>query len=396
MLKVTAGGLVAGGMAWRELLASTLAPCFLLFPERLRQNCRAFATASARWLPGSRIHYSVKTNGLPAVLDTIAREGFGAQAVSMSEHDAVVAAGIPPSLELIDGPYREPGMFDLAGNDGPTFVESWLPNLIALNSACAARGVQARVGLRFSFPSPDKWLGFKGEDSRVLEGIAGTIAGFEHVRVVMLACHAGSQVGSAGGFGHARVCEYLLSVHEQLERVGVVDKTTWLNLGGGFPEPDILGARGLDETMAAIREVIDRHHGGQGCKACFEPGRYLVADAAALLSTIQHVFTDRRGMGWVMLDVGMDVLTRFSNSHLRAFSIEHAGEAHGTPTGFQGRLPTEQDVLAKGMHFVKDPVPGEHVIFLNVGAYTTTFSRRFSHPYPPWHAIEGGTILRRA
>jgi len=55
---------------------------------------------------------------------------------------------------------------------------------------------------------------------------------------------------------------------------------------------------------------------------------------------------------------------------------------HGTPISIQGRVPTEQDVFGKGVHFAKTVNPGEHVLIMNCGAYGSTFSMRFSYDQP--------------
>ncbi len=389
---VNDGQLMFGGVRARDAMALVKPPFFVIVLDRARENCQAFIDVVQGAFPGARSFYSLKTSMQPALLRAIAKAGFGAQAVSVREFDLALAAGFPPGDIIVDGIYHDAGTYDdlLARHDDLLFVESWARNIASLDDACKRNHKSARLGLRFKFPKKGNRLGFSASDGAAMSGLGDALPACEHVTPCMLACHAGSQVQDPKAYAVA--CNALLDAQDILEgRHGIDFKSPLaLSLGGGFPEPEMATPDFLREVSASIRDSITASHDLARYSICFEPGRYIAGDAGALVATMLHVFNDDAGSRWALLDIGMDVLTRFANSHYRFFSLEHPEAPHGTPISFQGRVPTEQDVFGKGVHFVRDAAAGEHVLLLNCGAYSTTFSMRFSFEQPPTVVVDAG------
>ncbi|NMC06374.1 MAG: hypothetical protein GYA24_14250 [Candidatus Lokiarchaeota archaeon] len=388
---VTGGKLSMGGRSVEDVMAMVKPPFFVLLPDRARENRDTFTSIAQESFPGSRCYYSVKTSMQPALLRAIAGASMGAQVVSAREFELARAAGFSPQDIIVDGIYHDATTFDLvARHDDLLFVESWERNVRFLDAACSQHGKSARVGLRFRFPRKENRLGFSPRDRPAMDSLRETLSSCKNVEPCMLACHPGSQVQDPKAYAVA--CQVLLDAQEALERGNgsLFQEPMLIDLGGGFPEPEMATPAFLRAVMAAIRDAISANHDPGRYILCFEPGRYIAGDAGALVASLLHVFNDDGGNRWALLDIGMDVLTRFANSHYRFFSIEHPDASHGTPISFQGRVPTEQDVFGKGVHFVKEAIPGEHVLLLNCGAYSTTFSMRFSFPHPPTVVIDGG------
>nr|MDO8088930.1 hypothetical protein [Candidatus Sigynarchaeum springense] len=381
---VNGGLLMFGDVRARDAMALAKPPFFVIVLDRARENCQTFLNIARESFPGARSFYSLKTSMQPTLLRAIAATGFGAQAVSAREFDLALAAGFQPSDIIVDGIFHDAGLFELAEkHDDLLFVESWAKNITSLESFCKRNNKSARLGLRFKFPKKGNRLGFSTGDSKVMSDLGDIISACEHLAPCMLACHAGSQVQDPRAY--ALACNVLLEAQDALEqKSGITFRSPlMLDLGGGFPEPEMATPGFLREVMTAIQASIAASHDASRYTVCFEPGRYIAGDAGALVTSILHVFHDDEGSRWALLDIGMDVLTRFANSHYRFFSLEHPEASHGTPISFQGRVPTEQDVFGKGVHFIKDAVAGEHVLLLNCGAYSTTFSMRFSFEQPP-------------
>jgi len=391
MVKVTAEGLVLDGIAWPDILSAATPPFFVLFPRRIMANCDTFAAALKASLPRSEIFYSAKANYLPETLEVIAERGAGVQVVSPAEFVLARSSGFTPDRIIVDGTYHDDAVAGIVASDPAlTVVESWLSGIDRMQEACGKAGSTARLGLRFAAPRPDHRLGFFGEQELVLDALANTVQRSDRLALDMLACHGGSQIHDDAA--HAAICAYLLAILDGLEARGVQIDHPRINLGGGFAEPEIASPARLERIMGTIRDTITETHDLDTLTVCFEPGRYLVADAAVLVATIDQVFVDRAGENWATLDIGLDVITRFANSHYRLFSAEHTGEPHGTPTSFQGRIPAEIDVIGRGMPFATELVPGEHVLVMNCGAYSTTFSQRFSFTYPCYLVVKGGSV----
>jgi diaminopimelate decarboxylase len=371
-------------------MAAVKPPFFVSLLDRARENCIGFMHAAGSAFPGASSCYSVKTSMQPALLHAIAGMGMGAQAVSPREFKLAIDAGFPASKILVDGVYHDETTYELlAQHDDLLFIESWARNLPVLQAACKQHGRRARLGLRFKYPKKGNRLGFSVHDTVAMRDLGAKLATCPDVYPCMLACHPGSQVQDPKT--HAAACQVLLDAHDVLEQSHGVHFAgpLLLNLGGGFPEPEMATPEYLSSVMLAIKDTISTSHDTGRYTICFEPGRYIAGDAGALVATMLHVFNGDAGERWALLDIGMDVLTRFANSHYRFFSLEHPNAPHGTPISFQGRVPTEQDVFGKGVHFVKEARAGEHVLLLNCGAYSTTFSMRFSFEHPKTVVVDG-------
>ncbi len=359
-----------------ELLQQYKTPFFAFFPGRIKENCEHFLRHVRDAFPRGMAFYSVKSNPIPGILRHVAPTGMGAQVVNLNEYNAAICAGFKGSDVLLDGLLHDAATFDVAATrDGPVLVESWMDNISRLQDACREHGTRARLGLRLRMPGGGHRLGISTRDENDISGLSRHLAAAGDVDLCMLACHPGSQRPDEKD--HLVACKHVLSVHDKLERRGLAGKCKMLDLGGGFPEPEMAN-RILPGMLSSIADTIHENHEKHEFTVCFEPGRYIISDAGVLVARINKLFNEEDGSRWALLDAGMDVITRVSNSHLRFFSVEHAGEAHGTPISFQGRLPTEIDLLGKCVHFTREVHEGEHAIVLNVGAYSATFSTRFT------------------
>ncbi|HME54765.1 MAG TPA: hypothetical protein VKM55_21345 [Candidatus Lokiarchaeia archaeon] len=391
---VTDRGLFIGRINANDVLTAHHPPVFIFVLDRVRQNCRLLGSTIVAMFPGSIPYYSVKTNAQPRILQAIASEGFGAQVVSPKELELASNAGFPADKILIDGIFHDDAFFSLVEtHDNLLVIESWLSNISKLQDACIAGNHSARLGLRFRYPRKGSRLGFSAKDHEELDQLGIVISQADRLQPCMLACHPGSQIQDPSA--HAVACRSLLDAWDVLEQgQGVLfQKPVMLNLGGGFPEPEMATPEHLNEVTTRVMEEIQQNHDPGEFTACFEPGRYIVADAGAFVATILQMFKDDDDQRWALIDVGMDVLSRFANSHYRFFLLEHPDAPHGTPISIQGRVPTEQDVFGKGVHFARDVNPGEHVLIMNCGAYGSTFSMRFSYEQPDCIFIDDNDII---
>ena len=86
-----------------ELIADDIGtPVYVYSAATLRRHARVLKKALAQ-LGDPLIAYAVKANPNPAVLSVLAREGLGADIVSIGEYRAARAAGIDPQTILFSG-----------------------------------------------------------------------------------------------------------------------------------------------------------------------------------------------------------------------------------------------------------------------------------------------------
>ncbi|MEP7186023.1 MAG: bifunctional aspartate kinase/diaminopimelate decarboxylase [Rhodanobacter sp.] len=312
------------GPSWQALYGSgdTLAPAAAWWYESERQRLLQIGNeASPRYVyhmptvrhqarelkslaAVDRLHYAVKANTHPAILEALAEEGFGFECVSPGELRAVMSA-VPESAPLLFTP-----------NFAPREDYAW------------ALTTRATVSLDSLYPLENWGELFRGHEmvlrvdlgrglghhEKVRTGGSGSkfglpvdqldaflrLADAHGVIVRGLHAHLGSGVLDSGHWGE--VYAQLASLAERIGSVAFID------IGGGLGVPSHPGEARLD--IAALDRVL------REVKAAYphyqlwmEPGRYLVADAGVLLARV----TQQKGkaaLRYLGIDTGMNSLIR--------------------------------------------------------------------------------------
>jgi len=236
--------------------------------------------------------YAVKANPNLGVLGLLARAGSGFDIVSGGELARVIAAGGAPGRIVFSGVGKTDAEIESALRAGILCfnVESEF-ELCTLSRIAAANGRRAPVSLRVN-PEIDAGThpyiatGLKSSKFGVAYGQALELyrrAGADqHLQVVGIDCHIGSQIQLAAPFEQA--ADRLLDLVEQLEQAGV--KLHHLDFGGG------LAIAYRDETPPAIPQwvgAITRRVDARGHRdkmVLLEPGRSIVGPAGALLTRV--------------------------------------------------------------------------------------------------------------
>ncbi|MHA1890413.1 MAG: alanine racemase, partial [Promethearchaeota archaeon] len=388
MLKVKNKKLYFDDLEALRLMKKNDTPIFIFFTKKIVQNCESFKEKANQFFPKNEIYYSVKTNFLPEILSIIASTGMSAQVVSLKELELAKNNNFNNKNIIFDGIFHDQEFFKLVKKDRELMpIESWKDNIDKINEIASSQGITRPIGLRFKSLKKNSRLGLSFNKENEKNELIKTLQKADNLEITMLASHPGSQIMDKTR--HQQACLYLLEIYDVLEKQGLTNKNIFINLGGGFPEPEIANIEFLSSTFQNIKDKFNENHNIKKFTICFEPGRYIMADAGILVSRINQLFHDEDENRWALLDAGMDVMSRFANNHFRFFSLEHPSEPHGYPISFQGRLPTEQDVFGKKIHFVKNVQKGNHVVMLNCGAYSFTFSYRFSYKLPKYGLLNG-------
>jgi diaminopimelate decarboxylase len=333
--------------------------------RRLAELERAFAPSTPLFC------YALKANSTLAVVATLARAGAGADVVSGGELARALAAGVPADRIVFAGVGKSRAEIEqgLAAGILQFNAES-LEELRLIDAVAAEHGGEARVALRLNpdvaATTHDKIATGRRHDkfgigAERMGEVLAVSRDLAHLRVVGLHCHIGSQIAVVEDFERAyrRMAELFRHGRAHglpLER---------LNLGGGF------GIRYADEReldIAAFARMVRAATAELGCALVFEPGRFLVAAAGALLSRILLVKTGSDGRRFVVLDAGMNTLLRPALYGARhpVLPLRRAQEA--------GVADVVGPICESGDVFARDeplgPVrAGELVAFANAGAY---------------------------
>lgn len=189
-----------------------------------------------------------------------------------------------------------------------------------------------------------------------------------------------------------------------------------VNMGGGIPHPYRPGAEAydLDWYRPILVEGVERlaKAAGRPIRVEIEPGRYLVAGAAALVSRVHDVKSTRaneKGPGntFVMVDAGFNDLIRpamYGSYHHMSVVGVGAGR-QPEPLVVAGPLCESGDVFTRDDHELLDPRPlprpdpGDLLVLHDAGAYGVAMSSNYVSlgraPQVLWDAGSATLISRR-
>ncbi len=214
-------------------------PFYYYDAELLRQTLRTINDEANRH-EGFCVHYAVKANANPKVLRIIREAGLGADCVSGGEIQAALKAGFPASKIVYAGVGKSDWEINL-GLDNDIFcfnVES-IPELEVINELAAAKGKTARVAFRLNpnvgaHTHANITTGLAenkfGIDMRDMLRVIEEASHMEHIRVVGLHFHIGSQILDMGDF--EALCNRVNDLQLELERHHIT--VEHINVGGGL------------------------------------------------------------------------------------------------------------------------------------------------------------------
>ena len=290
-------------------------PFYYYDTDLLRATLRTINTEAGKH-EGFCVHYAVKANANPKLLNIICQAGLGADCVSGGEIQAALNAGFPNDKIVFAGVGKSDWEINLA-LDKNIFcfnVES-VPELDVINELACKKGKVARVAFRIN-PNvgahthanittglAENKFGIAMED---MESVIGKAVSMENVKFIGLHFHIGSQILDMGDF--AALCNRINELQKQLEAHHVEIEN--INVGGGL---------GIDYThpnkvpmpdFKAYFDTYARHLKlRKGQTLHFELGRSVVGQCGSLISKVLYV---KKGTAkqFAIIDAGMTDLIR--------------------------------------------------------------------------------------
>lgn len=364
------GVLHAEGVAIPEIAAAVGTPFYLYSTATLLRHFRVFRDA----LPeGSLVAYAVKANGNLAVIETLAREGAGADVVSEGELRRALAGGVPPERIIFSGVGKTARELGFALDTGifQINVESE-PELEALSALAASKGVTAYIAIRVN-PDVDarthaKISTGKGENKfgvpiDRMPDLARRCAGLPGIRLTGVAVHIGSQITELAPMEAAYV--KVLDMTAQLRAAG--HDISRADFGGGLGVPYVMN-EAHPPSPAEYGAMVGRISAGKNLKLTFEPGRLIVANAGILVSQVVYV-KHGASRDFLVLDAGMNDLIRpaMYDAHHDLIPVVTSGRAERA-YDLVGPVCETGDTFARG-RTVPAFEAGELAAILTAGAY---------------------------
>jgi diaminopimelate decarboxylase len=344
--------------------------------------------------------YAVKANSALAILKLLADRGAGFDIVSGGELERVLAAA-PEAVGRVvfSGAGKTAAEIDLALNAGILEFNVESEAELAMLAARAAKlKKKARLALRvnpdvFAETHPYISTGLRehkfGIDIRQALRIYKGVVGDRWLEAHGVSVHIGSQIRSADPFGSAIV--RVAKLVGQLRRDGIVLKA--IDAGGGLGI-DYHG--GVFDAAAKVSEyaaAIERALGGFEGRLLVEPGRFIVAQAGALVARVLQVKRNGKKT-FVITDAAMNDLIRPA-----LYQAYHEIVPVRRRAGRPRIVDVVGPVCETGDFFARDrklaPVePGDLVALLDAGAYGMAQSSNYNTRLRPAEVLVEGAKVR--
>jgi diaminopimelate decarboxylase len=358
------------------------------------------------------VRYAMKANPSLAFLRAVRAAGAWVDCVSKGELERALLAGFAPHETCFTADLFDRATLPFVAKLGcPVNLgsEDMLEQLgeerrrLGAN-APAANGVTLRINPGFGH----------GHDTKVNTGGPASKHGIWHSHLdaaVRRARAAGLEVtGLHMHIGSGTDMQHLLTVCDAMRRAArsVGSSLTTISAGGGLPVPykdgdPELDLAGYSRAWSDVRTDLSESFGHR-VHLEVEPGRYLAAKPAVLLTEVRAV-KDVDGRPFVLVDAGFNNLCRpMVYGAYHGISIVGKDHAPKQPTMVAGPLCESGDVFtqARGGEPAPRPLPkcevGDLLVLHDTGAYGASMSSNFnSTPLAAEVVIEGGraTLARR-
>lgn len=391
---VTNGELTIGGVPLSQLAARVGRTPFYAYDRSvLMRHVKGLRKTLP---PAISLHYAMKANPMPALVQTMVGLVDGLDLASAGELKVALDAGAKPETMSFAGPGKRTEELWQAVAAGVTInIESSreIPDIV---SAGEALGVRPRVAVRVNPDFELKASGMKmsggpkqfGIDAEIVPDVLTQLRTLD-VEFVGFHVYSGSQ-----NLQHDAICDAQQKTLALAIRLAehAPGPLKMLNMGGGFGVPYFPNDRPLEispiaENLAELARIAEDKL--PGAELVIELGRYLVAHSGIYVARV----IDRkasRGQVFLVTDGGLHHHLAASGNFGQVIRKNYpvvSGLRMGSPerekVSVVGPLCTPLDILGDGVE-LPETREGDLVCVLMSGAYGYTASphRFLSHPEP--------------
>lgn len=328
------------------------------------------------------VAYAVKANTAGPIIRSLGQVGCGAEVVSGSELLVALGCGIAPEAILFSGVAKTNREIDQAIGAGDRGILALQIESVEEVSRVIARakalGRKARISIRVNpdiIADTHAHVATGHDEAKfgvVVEDLESAYAAIdaasEHIQLVGLGCHIGSQL--------TKTDDYSASANVLLDWVGrrhAHQPLEFVDFGGGFGIDYGTGcpAKPFDFAREVTQLVANR--GLSSLRIVVEPGRSLVAEFGVLCASVVMAKTSTsKGVTrrWLMIDAGMNDLVRpamYGAKHrIEPLETRPVSAEDGVMMRVVGPVCESSDDF--GEHPFREPLP-RAVVIRDAGAY---------------------------
>lgn len=340
--------------------------------------------------PNYHVHYAIKANANPRIMQTIAQAGLGADCVSGGEVEAAHKAGFANTDIVFAGVGKSDREIITALNIGiHNFNVESLAELEVINELAKAMGKKAKVAFRIN-PNVDAHTHAKittglneNKFGIAMEDMVPAIREaqkMEAVEYIGLHFHIGSQILDLSVY--VALCERINQLQDELEANGI--QTSNINVGGGlgidYDMPDTHPIPNFEEYFKIFTDNLKLRAGQQ---LHFELGRSIVAQCGSLIARTLYI-KQGHTKRFVIVDAGFTDLVRpaMYGSHHHTENLSATDKTRTTKYDVVGPICESSDVFSTD-EMLPVTKRGDLIAFRSAGAYGEVMASTYNcRPLP--------------
>ena len=387
------------GVAVTDLAEQFGTPLFVIDEDDFRGRCREMAAAFGG---GANVHYAAKAFLCTEIARWVADEGLSLDVASGGELAVALHAGFPAARIALHGNNKSIAELTQAVRAGIGYVVvDSMTEIDRLESVAAETGIVQNVMVRVTVgveAHTHEYIATAHEDQKFGLSLAAgdamkavrRVFAAEHLRLVGLHSHIGSQIFDVGGFELAarRVIGLLRDIVAEFG----VEKTAQIStvdLGGGLGISYVAGddPPPVAELAAKLETIVRNESAAVGLpvpRLVVEPGRAIAGPGTVTVyevGTVKDVVisagTHRR---YVSVDGGMsdNIRTSLYGAEYDVRLASRASSAAPTLARIVGKHCESGDIVVQDAWVPDDMVPGDLLAVAATGAYCYSMSSRYN------------------
>ncbi len=333
---------------------------------------------------GYHIHYALKANAHPTILELIRSAGLGADCVSGNEVKRAIECGFDPRQIVFAGVGKSDSEINYA-LDQSIFcfnVES-VHELQVLNALAQAKQTKANIALRIN-PNVDaythKYITTGLEENKFginpyeFDMVLNELKSLPNLNFTGLHFHIGSQILDLAAFRN--LCLRVNEINKWFIQKGYT--AAHINLGGGlgvnYREPDTNAIVDFADYFSVFTKFLETLPSQE---IHFELGRSIVAQCGSLISRVLYI---KNGINtnFAILDAGMTELIRPA-LYQAYHKIENLSRQSAADKKYDvvGPICESSDCFGKAVE-LPETFRGDLVAIRTAGAYGEVMSNRYN------------------
>ena len=329
----------------------------------------------------SEILFAVKANSNQAIIKLMAKLGAGADVVSIGELERAILAGVNPEKIIFEGVGKTKKDIEYAINQKIRLINiESVDELQRINEIALQKNENVNVGIRLN-PNIDAQTLDKistgkktdkfGIDTNKLDNIFEVLEVSKKVNLIGLSCHIGSQI-------------FNIDVFSDIFQKMKSNAQIFIDKGYNIKHVDLGGGLGVnyktDEkklNLELIKKEMDKCFNDTAYNLSFEPGRYLVANAGILVTSVITI-KNNGGINFLITDAGMHSFIRpalYNAQH----EIEAVEISNNQLTNYTiaGPICESSDIFRKNIIMPKQKV-NNLIVIKDTGAYGKVMSSNYN------------------